>query len=306
MKTLIYQQGGKDRLDKFLNDQLPDLSRSRIQKLIKAGLATVNGQAVPVHHFLKTNDKIEIEVKETKTVIPAEKLPEPQIIEQTDDYLIIDKPAGLVVHPATGIVDKTLADWLKEKYPQLKNVGENDQRPGIVHRLDKEVSGVMVVALTQTMFVHLKNQFKNHSIKKQYLGLVHGKMETETGLIDFPLKRSRLSGKIVAKPKGEEGKDSLTEFEVIKNFINYAYLKINLKTGRGHQIRAHLQAYGHPLVGDKLYRNKKIKNKINLNGIFLHSHCLGFYDLNGSWREFTSPLSPDLNLIFENSFFEIL
>jgi len=300
MKTLIYQQGGKDRLDKFLNDQLPDLSRSRIQKLIKAGLATVNGQAVPVHHFLKTNDKIEIEVKETKTVIPAEKLPEPQIIEQTDDYLIIDKPAGLVVHPATGIVDKTLADWLKEKYPQLKNVGENDQRPGIVHRLDKEVSGVMVVALTQTMFVHLKNQFKNHSIKKQYLGLVHGKMETETGLIDFPLKRSRLSGKIVAKPKGEEGKDSLTEFEVIKNFINYAYLKINLKTGRGHQIRAHLQAYGHPLVGDKLYRNKKIKNKINLNGIFLHSHCLGFYDLNGSWREFTSPLSPDLNLILKN------
>ena len=300
MKTLIYQQGGKDRLDKFLNDQLPDLSRSRIQKLIKAGLATVNGQAVPVHHFLKTNDKIEIEVKETKTVIPAEKLPEPQIIEQTDDYLIIDKPAGLVVHPAAGIVDKTLADWLKEKYPQLKNVGENDQRPGIVHRLDKEVSGVMVVALTQTMFVHLKNQFKNHSIKKQYLGLVHGKMETETGLIDFPLKRSRLSGKIVAKPKGEEGKDSLTEFEVIKNFINYAYLKINLKTGRGHQIRAHLQAYGHPLVGDKLYRNKKIKNKINLNGIFLHSHCLGFYDLNGSWREFTSPLSPDLNLILKN------
>lgn len=303
MKEIIYQGSQKQRLDKHLAQELTDLSRTKIQKLIKDGLITVNDEKTTAHHWLRLGDKIAINESNVQIIyqFPLEASPPPaeniQIVDETDDYLIINKPAHLIVHPARGVKEKTLVDWLIDKYSDLKGVGENENRPGIVHRLDKEVSGLMVVAKTQKMFEHLKKQFQTHQVTKEYLGLVHGNIDAPEAVIDFPLKRSKLTGKIVAKPKGEAGRDSITEFVVLKRFVNYTYLKINLKTGRSHQIRAHLQAYGYPLVGDKLYKNKKIKEKIKLDRIFLHSHYLKFIDLKNELQEYQSPLPDKLNQI---------
>ncbi len=155
----------------------------------------------------------------------------------------------------------------------------------------------MIIALTQKMFDHLKKQFQAHQIKKEYLTLVHGKAKNDEKTITFPIERSKLSGKMVSRPKGEEGKESVTHFIVLKRFSRYTYLKVTLQTGRTHQIRSHLQAYGHPVVGDSLYRNKKIKENIELNRIFLHSHLLGFYDLENKWQEYQTDLPNELNNI---------
>lgn len=299
MKNITFQKELRERLDKFLASDLNDFSRSQIQKMIKDGLITINGQAVKPHCFLKKGDKIKIE----KSNIPAfaiaasagRQMVVPEIIEETDDYLVINKPAGLIVHPAAGIKEKTLTDWLLEKYPSVQSVGDDPNRPGIVHRLDKDVSGLIVIAKTKTMFEHLKKQFQERLIKKEYLALARGEIKAAEGIIDLPLKRSRRSGKMAAQPKGGEGKTAITEFSVIKKFKNYTYLKINLKTGRSHQIRTHFFAYGYPLVGDKLYRNKKIKEKIKLNRIFLHAASLAFADLENKQKEYHCPLPGELN-----------
>ncbi|MDP2736751.1 MAG: RluA family pseudouridine synthase [bacterium] len=302
MKNITYNHDSKERLDKFLSQELADLSRSQIQKMIKAEEVLVNGKIAAVHHFLKNGYVVSFvkpkaaapEVVEALKKTAAVKLPEPKIIAETADYLVLDKPAGLLVHPASSSTGKTLVDWLIKKYPKIKKVGENLERPGIVHRLDKSVSGAMVVAKNKKTYAHLKKQFQTRSVKKIYLGLVYGQVSADEGIIDFPLKRSRLSGKIVAMPRGEEGKESITAFTVIKKFANYTYLELDLKTGRSHQLRAHLTAYGYPLIGDQLYFNKKNKDKFKLGRVFLHAHKLTFTDLAGKKQTFTSKLPADL------------
>lgn len=309
MKNITFKDGGKIRLDKFLTGELPDLSRSQIQKLIKDGLVLVNTQEAVVHRFLKTGDQITIQDSKTKTKDTGFEIQdsryeirnrqmigrgEPEIINETDDYLVINKPAGLVVHPAAGITEPTLIDWLIKKYPMIKNIGEDVKRPGIVHRLDKDVSGLMVIAKNQKTFAHLKKQFQEHKIKKEYLGLAYGLIKADQGQIDFALKRSKLTGRIAALPNDVDGKAAITKFEVIKRFVHYTYLKLILLTGRTHQIRVHLKAYGYPLVGDKLYRNNKLKDKFGLDRIFLHATTLGFYDLNNAWQEYHLELPAEL------------
>jgi len=299
MRTITFKENTKTRLDKFLQQQLADLSRSQIQKLVKEGLIKVNKEKVLVHRFLKNGDQITIILKSKN--IQKKDLPQPKVIEENNDYLIIDKPSGLIVHPGIGIKEKTLTDWLVKKYPKIKAVGDDPQRPGLVHRLDKEVSGLMVIAKNQSMFEHLKEQFKNHRVKKEYLGLVHGQVKNDTGQIDFPLSRSKLTGKIVAQPKKSEvGKEAVTEFEVLTRLVNYTYLKLKPLTGRTHQIRAHLQAYGHPLAGDKLYQNKKLKNNSALNRVFLHASQLGFFDIANNWQEYRLDLPKTLQTILNS------
>lgn len=304
MKNITYQEASKERLDKFLSQELTDLSRSQIQKMIKDGQVLVNDKIASVHHWLKNGyvvsfAKPKTVAKETTVIKAAKKikLPEPKIIKETDDYVVLNKPAGLLVHPAAGSTGKTLVDWLVKKYPKIKKVGENLERPGIVHRLDKNVSGAMVVAKNQPTYAHLKKQFQTRQVKKIYLGLVYGQVSADEGIIDFPLKRSRLSGKIVAMPRGEEGRESITAFTVLQRFANYTYLELDLKTGRSHQLRAHLTAYGYPLIGDQLYFNKKNKDKFKLGRVFLHAHQLTFADLAGKKQTFTSKLPMVLNNI---------
>ncbi len=254
-----------------------------------------------------------------------------QILKETTNYLIINKPAGLIVHGGAHINEPTLVNWLLEKYPEIKEVGEDPYRPGIVHRLDKEASGLMIIVKNNQAFNYFKNQFKKRKIKKEYLTLVHGKIEKDEGMIDFPIVRSSQGHKMAAIPKSiknfndsaksldndnsynnisnrsqgnvralEESREAITEFYILKRYINFTLLNIKMKTGRTHQIRVHFSAYGHPLLGDSLYGNKKskVKNtKLNIGRIFLMANKLNFTDQDEEKQEFEIDLSPDLQEI---------
>ncbi|MFA5069702.1 MAG: RluA family pseudouridine synthase [Patescibacteria group bacterium] len=293
----VENDAAKERLDKFLCRQYPQYSRAHLQKLIKKGMVLVNGKNPPVHLFLKGGDQVEITPEEPAKIdlTPDEKKPL-QIVFEDDDFLVVNKEAGLAVHPAESCREKTLVNRLLAHLPSLLSVGEDPSRPGIVHRLDKDVSGLMVVAKNQKSFIHLKNLFQSHLVKKEYLALVTGRLIKEEGLIDFPIARGK-EGKFVARPQNQTGEKAITHYRVIKRYSNYTYLEIRTYTGRTHQIRVHLKALGVPIVGDQLYKNKKIKEKIRLNRIFLHADKLGFYSLNNQWLEFSQKLPPELSTI---------
>lgn len=242
-----------------------------------------------------------------------------EIIFENDDYLVINKPAGLAVHGGGNIKGLTLADLLIKRYPKIKTVGDDPIRPGLVHRLDKEVSGLMVVAKNNETFLNLKNQFKDRDVNKEYVALVHGKMTNDFGEVNFPIKRSSEGFKMAAiplntadllsrrQPKTRDqgnldglfrAREASTEYTVLKRFVNYTLLQVKIKTGRTHQIRVHFFALGHPLVGDTLYFNKKSKiqnKKINLGRIFLTANKLSFKDNQGKKQNFslTMPLALD-------------
>jgi 23S rRNA pseudouridine1911/1915/1917 synthase len=285
------------RLDKFLVQELgSSWSRTAIQQAIKHGDIQVSGKKVPVHHWLKADEIISLsDLKAPETTlakISPQDTVEFKIVNVTPDFIIIDKPAGLVVHPAQGLHEPTLADGLAAQYPELLKVGEDPLRPGIVHRLDRDASGLMVVARTPAMFNHLKNEFQGHQVHKQYQALVVGQISQPNGTINFPLARSRSqSGKTAARPQADEDtRPAVTHYEVLKRFQQTTWLKITIDTGRTHQIRAHLQALGYPLVGDRLYSNKKINFKNTPGRLFLHATELGFTDQAGTKHAFTSPL----------------
>jgi 23S rRNA pseudouridine1911/1915/1917 synthase len=217
----------------------------------------------------------------------------PRVIYENNDFLVIDKPSGLEVAAEIKKDEPTLVDWLVEKYPTVAKVGGDPVRPGIIHRLDKSASGLLAVAKTQAVFDNLIKQFEERKIKKEYTVLVHGQVSKDEGTIDFPIARAK-SGRFAALPLGsEKGRVAITEYEVIKRFRNFTLLKVKIRTGRTHQIRVHLRAIDHSVVGDKLYKQKKIK-KIILERLFLHASKLGFYNLAGEWKEFEIGLPVEL------------
>ncbi|MFH0819458.1 MAG: RluA family pseudouridine synthase [bacterium] len=306
-KFIVKKNKANERVDKFIVKKLPQFSRSTIQKNIKDGLILVNGQKVSPHYFLKENDLIEIEIKkiekeieEKKIDLKADKLIPFKIIFENEDFLVVDKPAGLVVHPSKSSPEGTLANALLAYCPKIEKVGEDLLRPGLVHRLDKDVSGLLVVAKNQKIFSHLKEQFSVRMVKKEYLALVYGKLSRDEGTIDFDIVRSKKKRTLMAAIPQKTGRAALTQYEVIKKFVNYSFLKLTIKTGRTHQIRVHLKAIGHPLVGDQFYKIKKYKEKIKLNRVFLHATTLGFFDSAKKWQEFHSPLPKELEEILEN------
>jgi len=249
-------------------------------------------------------------VQTTKVVLPAY----PEIIVETADYLVINKPAGLAVHGGGNLKENTLADWLMERYPKIKTVGDDPARPGLVHRLDKDVSGLMVIAKNQESFENLKNQFKDREVNKEYIALTHGRIAKDEGIIDFPITRSQAGYKMAALPAGTEdlltrrtpqGRDqgnisgwfksraALTEFSVLQRFVNYTLLSVKILTGRTHQIRVHFFAYGFPLVGDDLYQTRKTKaknQKLKLGRVFLMANHLNFRDRQGKEQDFRAEL----------------
>lgn len=297
------------RLDIFLSNKLK-ISRSQIKKLIDNNQVTINSQtATKTGELVRATDKVVINkpVAVKKLTVKEEKVKKEKfkinIIKETPDYLVIEKPYGLLTHSTEKNEPDSLASMLAKKYPELKKVGEDKKRPGIVHRLDKEASGLLVVARTQPMFEHLKNQFKNRTVEKEYLALAHGKTSKDFDKINFPLERGRNVERMSALPatkNGETntlGKEALTEFDVEKRFINFTLLKVKIHTGRMHQIRAHLLAYNHPIVGDPLYRQKKRKDKWDkiCGRLFLHCVRLAFFDRNGEKQEFNSALPQTLS-----------
>lgn len=310
-KITLEQSG--ERIDKFLTGEMPDFSRSQLQKLIKEEKIIVNNKKVSPHYCLKEGDFIEITALQKKrqpTTPPSVKQISEQtkenkieIIDEAPEFIIVNKPAGIIMHGAEHIKETSLADLILKKYPEIKKVGDDQFRPGIVHRLDREASGLVVIAKTNDSFDNLKKQFKERAVTKEYLALAYGRIEKETGDLNFPIKRSRGGRKMSALPlavKGEkntEGRRAVTEFEVIKRYKDYTLVKLIIKTGRTHQIRAHLAAYGHPLVGDNLYGTKKTwrKNeKLDLERIFLVAVKLSFKDLSGERKIYKIELPEEL------------
>lgn len=296
--NFTYTQNTKERLDKYLQAQLA-ISRSQIKKIILSGQVKVNQVAPSVHHWLKSGDLIEYEAKEIDQNSPIakknNKIIKPRIIKQTQDYLIINKPHGLLVHPTDKKETNTLADWLLTKFPNLINVGDDPRRPGIVHRLDREVSGLMIIALNQKFFEIIKKQFQERTIIKEYTALAHGNIINQLGEVITPLERDNNTGLMKALPAGT-GLNAHTTYEVLKRYPSYTLIKVQIKTGRMHQIRAHLYSIGHSIVGDKLYQTKDLRKKkkiVDLR-IFLHASLLKFQDAKGEWQKYQSKLPKEL------------
>jgi len=276
------------RLDKYVCQQLPELSRARAQKLIADGHITVNGKPAKPGLKLNTGDRLEIAIPPT----PSEQLlPESipiNILYEDDDLLVVDKPAGLTVHPAPGHPGHTLVNALLSHLPHLADTGDS-LRPGIVHRLDKDTSGLMLVAKNSKAQEHLIGQFKSHSVSKAYLALVRGRLTPETGVIEANIGRDPRNRKKMAVVEG--GREASTEYQVIKYIGDYTLLEVRPETGRTHQIRVHLAAIGFPVVGDKVYG---VKSPF-LSRQFLHACRLGFsLPSTGEYIEFKSELPADL------------
>lgn len=278
------------RLDVFLAEQIPDLTRSALAKKIKNGEFFIDGKKTAVHTFLKAGQKINHRPRTDSPEQQAEKqtrspryLPklEKMIVQQTKDWILINKPAGLLVHPDAKHAYGTLVDILLKKYPSMAKIGEDPQRPGIVHRLDRDVSGLMVVAKTQKAFDDLKQQFAQRKTQKSYIALVHGRPPKEQGEIKFKIARSKSKPRMAARPSHEaEGQVAWTHYKVIKTLKRYSLVELDIFSGRTHQIRAHLFAIGCPVVGDTLYTaNNPKKNSLkSKDRIMLQSFKLSFTD----------------------------
>ena len=310
------------RLDKFLVEKMSKQSRVAIQRGIKAGKWVVDDQQVSPHYFLKEGQYI----TETKLVadLPAQaglrgkearthaEFAVP-VIAETEDYLVVDKPAGIAVHAAPGVRGATLIDLLLPQYPELRGVGGDPSRPGIVHRLDKLVSGVMIIARTPQAFDYFSRAFRERKIEKEYHALVAGTFVNDHGEIALPLTRStspRRRGTMTALPHNKRksqadaetlkiphnAREALTRFEVARRFPRLTFLKVFPKTGRTHQIRVHLAAIGHPIIGDPLYGGRARRQiKTTINRPFLHASSITFIDLQGEQKTYHSALPNDLN-----------
>ena len=287
------------RLDHYLVANLPGISRSRIQAAIREELVRVNGEPVVVHRFLKAGDRIEVPEFTAAAAAPtltAEPDVNFRVVAETADFLAVEKPSGLLVHPAPGAAGPTLAGGLLARYPELAGVGDDPLRPGIVHRLDREVSGLMVVARTPAAFTHLKQAFIHRQVDKRYLALVVGRPVAPSGTISFPLARSRRhGGKMAARAAvGGDTREAVTHFEILKQYQEATLLTVVIKTGRTHQIRAHLAAFGLPIVGDTLYRPSSLGYKASPGRLFLHASHLAFPGPDGQSYSYESPLPAEL------------
>jgi len=276
------------RLDKYLSREYPELSRSRLQKLIEQGHVLVNGLGAKVSQRLNPGDRISISIPPAE---PTSLVPEPlalEIVYEDNDLIVVNKPAGLTVHPAPGHTSHTLVNALLAYCPELAQFGDS-LRPGIVHRLDKDTSGLMIIAKNSVAQQNLINQFKSHLVTKKYLVLVKGKLSPERGIIEAPIGRHPANRKRMAIVNS--GRQAKTNYEVKEYLNNYTLLEVKIETGRTHQIRVHLAAIGYPVVGDSVYGIKSPYSKRQ----FVHAYRLGFrLPSNGEYREFNCDLPQDL------------
>ena len=284
----VEEPGG--RLDKYVADKCPQLSRTQAQKLVGDGLVSVNGQVSKAGLKLNTGDRVEIILPAPP---PSSLKPEAMpliVVYEDDDLLVIDKPAGLTVHPAPGHPDHTLVNAILARLPDLPPA-DDFRRPGVVHRLDKDASGLMVVAKTPPARLDLIGQFKARTVVKAYLVAVKRNLEPDDGIIEAPIGRDPRHRKRMAVVDAGEGKAARTRYHVIRRGGDYTLLEVRPETGRTHQIRVHLAAIGYPVIGDRVYGGRSGR----LAGLFLHASLLGFkLPSTGEYQEFISNLPPDL------------
>lgn len=293
---LVLEEDEGDRLDVYLSNELGDMSRSYIQKIIKDKKVIVNDKIEKAKYLVKEDDKIKIEIPAPKLleVIPQD-IPI-EIVYEDDDVLIINKPQGMVVHPAPGNYDNTLVNAIlyhcKDNLSSINGV----IRPGIVHRIDKDTSGILMIAKNNNSHNSLAEQLKDHSITREYEFICHGVVKEDKITVDKPIGRNpkdRLKMSVV-----NNGKRAVTHFEVVKRFENFTHMRARLETGRTHQIRVHSLSINHPLLGDNLYGPKN--SKFKLKGQTLHAKKLGFiHPTTNEYIEFNSDLPDYFNEIID-------
>lgn len=281
------------RLDKILLGHLPpDISRTELQHLISKGSVTINGSPVKASHRLKPGEEIKVELifKKDPPKSKPEKIPL-DIVYEDDHIIVINKPTGMVTHPGAGNQEHTLVNALLGHCFDIDGVGAAG-RSGIVHRLDKDTSGVIIAAKNKAAHTKLSAQFKNRRVKKEYIALVNGVIDFDKGIIDTPLGRSINNRKKMAITYNQ-GRSAVTKYEIVARFSQYTFVRLYPQTGRTHQIRVHLAHLGYPIVGDKIYG--KVPNKIRL---MLHAQKLGvFHPVSNEYMEFEVPLPEDMNKV---------
>lgn len=284
------------RIDKFITDIMEGKSRSYIQGMVEEGYVLVNNKKVKSNYKLKLNDVIKTTIKEpVELEVKKENIPI-DILYEDSDVIVVNKPKGMVVHPAPGNYEGTLVNALLYHCKDLSSIN-GVIRPGIVHRIDKDTTGVLVVAKNDEAHVKLSEQLKDHSMKREYYALVEGRLKKDSGTIDKPLARSKRDRLKIAIT--EDGKRAVTHYSVIERFKNSTLVKCVLETGRTHQIRVHMSSIGYPLVGDPLYGFKKQKFKDD--GQMLHAKVLGFiHPRTGEYMEFSSELPENYKKLLEN------
>jgi len=293
--SLVVDKQGA-RLDKYVSEKYPELSRTQTQKLITDGYIKVNDRVAKAGLKLNVGDRLTVSLPSaTPGVLLPEAIPL-NIIYEDADLLVIDKPAGLAVHPAPGHPAHTLINAILSHLSSLPDTGDW-QRPGIVHRLDKDTSGVMLVAKNSAAQLNLTDQFKARSVVKAYLVLVKGHLTPEDGIIEAPIGRDRRHRERMAVVAEGSGREARTQYHVVNYTGNYTLLEVRPETGRTHQIRVHLAAIGYPVVGDKVYGVKSV----HLSRQFVHASRIGFHlPSTGEYVEFESELLPDLAQALED------
>lgn len=285
LDIIITEEHQNERLDKFLSFILPTFSRTTIQKLIEKELVLVNDKKAKASYKIEENDHIVVYDQEVEdTSINPEDIPLDIIYEDTD-LLVINKPKNMVVHPSIGHYKGTLVNALLYHCKDLSTIN-GVHRPGIVHRIDKDTSGLLVVAKNDFAHSHLQNQLVDKTMYRKYIALVYGKLDHKEGIIDAPIGRDNSNRQKMAVVK--DGKESITHFSLIKQYQNYALIECLLKTGRTHQIRVHLDFIKHPVVGDPMYGPKKVIGEI---GQYLHATELHFiHPRTNKEMSFNAPL----------------
>ena len=272
MNIIISKENEGIRIDKLISDELDDISREMVSKLIKEGEITVNGKIVKASYKSCEGDEVIINIPEPKQInIVPQDIPL-DIIYEDKDILVINKQKGLVVHPGNGNEDGTLVNAIMAYCKNdLSGIG-GVIRPGIVHRIDKDTSGILIIAKNDKAHINLSEQIKNHKVKKTYIALVRGIVKENEATINMPIGRSSKDRTKMAVDRN--GKEAITHFEVIKRFDDMTLLKVVIETGRTHQIRVHLSHIGYPIIGDYVYSNGN--NKYNVKGQMLHSYEIVF------------------------------
>ena len=291
MEKLFFTiEKGGERIDKYLSEQLEDMTRSHIQKLVKENMVRVNGMTVKSNFKLSASDRIEVEIPELKEpdILP-ENIPL-DILYEDQDILVVNKPKGMVVHPAPGHYTGTLVNAImyhcKDNLSGINGV----MRPGIVHRIDMDTTGSLLICKNDRAHQALAEQLKEHSITRKYHAIVHGRLKEDEGTIDKPIGRHPIDRKKMSV-HCTNGREAVTHYRVLKRFQQFTYIECQLETGRTHQIRVHMSSIGHPILGDQVYGPAKCPYK--LQGQTLHAKVLGItHPTTGEYMEFDAPL-PD-------------
>lgn len=286
----IKQEESSVRIDRYLAEQCPEFSRSYLQKLLKEQKVTADGRPVKANYKIQPGAEIQVEIPDMEVPdIRPEDIPL-DILYEDEHLLVVNKPKGMVVHPAAGHTEGTLVNAV------MAHCGDNLSgingvlRPGIVHRIDKDTTGALVICKEDAVHRDLAEQLKEHSIKRRYRAIVQGNLKEDEGTIEGPIGRHPTDRKKMAI-NYKNGKDAVTHYKVLERFGQYTYIECRLETGRTHQIRVHTTSIGHPLLGDTVYGSSK--NPFHLQGQTLHAMILGFrHPVTGEYIEFEAPL-PD-------------